>query len=81
MPLVNYLYNTLYMKVQLYKTLRPVLKHGIRIFDVSKAYDRALQVNDSCSLRLKEIYKRETAGADDIHVVFLGRPYAVLPGP
>ncbi|MBI5739797.1 MAG: CoA activase [Nitrospirae bacterium] len=80
MPLVNYLYNALYMKAQLYKTLRPVLKDSIGIFDVSRAYDKALQFNDSCSLRLKEIYKRETAGADDIHVVFLGRPYAVLSG-
>ncbi|MBI5055726.1 MAG: CoA activase [Nitrospirae bacterium] len=77
MPLVNYLYNTFYTKVQLYKMLKPVLKHGISFFDVSKAYDRALEFKDSCSLRLKEIYKRET-NSDDIHVVFLGRPYAIL---
>jgi predicted nucleotide-binding protein (sugar kinase/HSP70/actin superfamily) len=78
MPLVNYLYNTFYTKVQLYKMLKPVLKHGISFFDISKAYDRALQFKDSCSLRLKETYKRETNSSDDIHVVFLGRPYSVL---
>ncbi|RJQ42990.1 MAG: CoA activase [Nitrospiraceae bacterium] len=78
MPLVNYLYSTFFTKVQLYKMLKPVLKHDISIFDVSKAYDRALRFRDSCSLRLKEIYKRETNSSDDINVVFLGRPYAVL---
>ncbi len=77
-PLVNYLYNTFYTKVQLYKLLKPVLKHGISFFDISKAYDRALQFKDSCSLRLKEIYKREADSSDDIHVVFFGRPYSVL---
>jgi predicted CoA-substrate-specific enzyme activase len=78
MPLVNYLYNTFHTKVQLYRMLKPVSKHGISILDISKAYDRALQFKDACSLRLKEIYKRETDSPDDIHVVFLGRPYAIL---
>ncbi len=79
MPLVNYLYNPIYTKVQLYNILKPVINHDIRYFDVSKAYDRALEFKKSCLSRLKETYKKESLSADDIHVVFIGRPYSILP--
>jgi predicted CoA-substrate-specific enzyme activase len=78
MPLVHYLYNPFYVKVQLYRMLKPFLKHNAGFLDVSSAYDRALEFRDSCSVKLKEIYKGEAKNADDIHVVFLGRPYAIL---
>ncbi|MBI5665307.1 MAG: CoA activase [Nitrospirae bacterium] len=79
MPLVNYLYNPIYTKVQLYNILKPVINHDISYFDVSRAYDRALEFKAFCSSRLKELYKRESVDADDIHVVFIGRPYSILP--
>jgi predicted CoA-substrate-specific enzyme activase len=79
MPLVNYLYNPIYTKVQLYNALKPVINHDISYFNVSRAYDRALEFKKSCSSRLKEIYRRESLSADDIHVVFIGRPYSILP--
>ena len=79
MPLVNYLYNTLYTKVQLYNSLKPIINHNISYFDVAAAYDRALEFKDSCSLKLKELYKKESGGIDDIHIVFIGRPYSILP--
>jgi predicted CoA-substrate-specific enzyme activase len=79
MPLVNYLYNPIHTKAQLYNMLKPVINHSIGYFDVSKAYDRALEFRDACSLKLKEMYKREAGSADDIHVVFIGRPYSILP--
>ena len=79
MPLVNYLYNPLYTKVQLYHSLKPIINHSISYFDVSAAYDRALEFKKSCSRELKEIYKRESGSSDDIHVVFIGRPYSILP--
>ncbi len=79
MPLVNYLYNPLYTKTQLYNSLKLITNHSISYFDVSTAYDRALEFKDSCSLKLKETYKRESGGTDDIHVVFIGRPYSILP--
>jgi predicted CoA-substrate-specific enzyme activase len=78
MPLVNYLYNPLYTKVQLYNSLKPVINHNISYFDVSTAYDKALQFKELCSLKLKEIYKKESGRIDDIHVVFIGRPYSIL---
>jgi predicted CoA-substrate-specific enzyme activase len=79
MPLVNYLYNPIYTKVQLYNILKPVINHDISYFDVSRAYDRALEFKKSCSSRLKEMYKKGSLSADDIHVVFIGRPYSILP--
>ncbi len=79
MPLVNYLYNPLYTKVQLYNSLKSVVNHSISYFDVSTAYDRALEFKDSCSMKLKELYQSETGVVDDIHVVFIGRPYSILP--
>ncbi|MEW6600331.1 MAG: acyl-CoA dehydratase activase [Nitrospirota bacterium] len=79
MPLVNYLYNPLHTKVQLYNMLKRVINRDISFFDVSRAYDRALEFRNSCSSRLKEIYKKESLSADDIYVVFIGRPYSILP--
>lgn len=79
MPLVNYLYNPIYTKVQLYNILKPIINHHINYFDVSRAYDRALEYKKACSSRLKEMYKKESLTADDIHVVFIGRPYSILP--
>jgi predicted CoA-substrate-specific enzyme activase len=78
MPLVNYLYNPFYVKVQLYRMLKPLLKNSAGFLSVSTAYDRALAFRDSCSIKLKEIYKKETKESADIHTVFLGRPYAIL---
>jgi predicted CoA-substrate-specific enzyme activase len=79
MPLVNYLYNPIYTKAQLYNMLKPVTDHSIGYFDISKAYDRALEFKDKCTLELKDMYKREADSSDDIHVVFIGRPYSILP--
>lgn len=79
MPLVNYLYNPIYTKAQLYNVLKPVIHHDISYFDVSRAYDKALEFKEACSSRLKEMYKRESVSAYYIHVVFIGRPYSILP--
>jgi predicted CoA-substrate-specific enzyme activase len=78
MPLVHYLYNNFHVKVQLYRMLKPFLKNTAGFLNVSSAYDRALQFRDSCSLTLKELYRREAEKSDDIRIVFLGRPYAIL---
>jgi predicted nucleotide-binding protein (sugar kinase/HSP70/actin superfamily) len=78
MPLVNYLYSTFHTKVQLYRMMKPLVKGGVSFFDVSTAYDRALAFRDSCALKLKDLYKRETGKTDDIRVVFIGRPYTIL---
>ena len=78
MPIVHYLYGTLHVKAELYRILKPVLKNNAGFMNVSAAYDKAVEFRDSCSVKLKEIYKREAKTSDDIHVVFLGRPYSIL---
>ncbi len=79
MPLVNYLYNPLYTKIQLYNILKQVINHDVSYFDISSAYDKALEFKETCSMQLKELYIKESAHTDDIHVVFIGRPYSILP--
>lgn len=79
MPLVNYLYNPVHTKTQLYNMLKPIVNHGISYFDVARAYDRALEFKQSCLSKLKDLYRSETGDAGDIHVVFIGRPYSILP--
>ncbi len=78
MPLVHYLYPPLYTKAQLVMMLKPLLTNSKSLLDIPAAYDRALAFKESCSLKLKEIYKRESKKSGDLHVVLLGRPYAVL---
>ncbi|MCP4348794.1 MAG: CoA activase [Desulfobacterales bacterium] len=78
MPLVSYLYTCFHTKVQLYNMLKTVTKNHISFFDVSAAYDAALEFRSSCSSELKQLYKTESQETDDMHVVFLGRPYTIL---
>ncbi len=78
MPLVNYLYSNFHTKMQLYKMLKSISKHHIRFFDVSAAYDTALEFTNSCSIKLKEVYNKKSKETNDIHVVFLGRPYTIF---
>lgn len=78
MPLVHYLYNSFHTKVQLYNMLKSVSALGISFFDVSAAYDTALEFRDSCLQTLKNTYKRESRKTSDLHVVLLGRPYTIL---
>jgi predicted CoA-substrate-specific enzyme activase len=78
MPLVHYLYPPLHTKAQLFKMLKPLLKNNKSLLNIPGAYDRAVEFNKSCSFKLKEIYKRESKKSDELHMVLLGRPYAVL---
>lgn len=76
-PLQNYLYSGFHDKVQLYQMLKSILPGKIGFFNVSSAYDAAIEFRDDCTKKLIEIYKENT-GFDDFHVVLLGRPYTVL---
>jgi predicted nucleotide-binding protein (sugar kinase/HSP70/actin superfamily) len=55
-----------------------VTKRHISFFEVSSAYDRAMEYDKARRLRLKEIYNECGRKSQDIRVVFLGRPYTVL---
>jgi len=77
-PLVNYLYNTYYTKIQLYRILKPIVTGSLSFFEVAAAYDQALKFKQAGIHNLKAIYQKESQTADDIHVVLLGRPYTIL---
>jgi len=77
-PLVHYLYGSLHTQLQLYRMLHSIGLTRIGFADVHRAYDRACGFKAAAEKRLRSRYRQETAGARDIHVVLLGRPYTVL---
>lgn len=77
-PLVHHDYTSFHTKIELYKSLKKVLKTPVRFFDVSAAYDEALSFQASYTKRLKAIYPGYMQGREELHVVLLGRPYTVL---
>jgi len=77
-PLIHYLYGSLRTKIELYNTLKTVTKSPLGFLEVSKAYEAAREYQESCSAKLKAIYRKELREHDDFHVVLLGRPYTTL---
>ncbi len=77
-PVVKYLYTNFHTKIQLYRTFKPIFGSRINFLDISAAYDKAIEFKNSGLNRLKVLYKKELQGADDISVIFLGRPYTIL---
>jgi predicted CoA-substrate-specific enzyme activase len=77
-PLIHYLYGSLRTKIELYSMLKSITKSHVGFLDVSKAYDTACEYRQSCLLKLKEIYQKESKDQKDIHIVLLGRPYTTL---
>jgi predicted CoA-substrate-specific enzyme activase len=76
-PLVKYLYNGFHAKVQLYRMLKTIISTKINFFEVSAAYDNAIEFKEKALKELSDEYHKEfTAGR--IAVVLLGRPYAIL---
>jgi predicted nucleotide-binding protein (sugar kinase/HSP70/actin superfamily) len=77
-PLVHSLRNPFLMKVQLARTLAPVLPGGASYLDVSAAFDEASRFKADGASMLREVYRREAPTDGDVHIVLLGRPYTVL---
>ena len=78
-PLVHYLYNPFFTKVQLHRMLNSQAHQNIGFFDVSAAYDDALKFKQTAQTRLKKVYQRHRQQApEELHAVILGRPYTVL---
>ncbi|MBF0452541.1 MAG: CoA activase [Candidatus Magnetomorum sp.] len=76
-PLIKYLYTNFSSKNELYKMLKSI---GLKanLYDTSSAFDKAFEFKKMCMGRFREMYTEETIGANDVNVVFLGRPYTVL---
>jgi predicted CoA-substrate-specific enzyme activase len=78
MPLLRYLYTGFHAKVQLYRMLKTISGKKIAFFDVSAAYDKALEFKKQALEFLHNQCRTEMASADGISVVLLGRPYTIL---
>jgi len=78
MPVLHYLYSNLHTRRELYRMLRPITGERPSFLDVSNAYQRARSYKRDVSVRLRELYRKH-ADHEEIHVVFLGRPY-ILSG-
>lgn len=78
-PLVQFAGNVLFSKFEIYKSLKKIAGDKISFWEISSAYDDALEFTNSSSNKLREIFKKETEAGTDVSVVLLGRPYTVLP--
>ena len=77
-PVVKYLYTGFHTKLRLYKALKNISDQTVfSFFDISTAYETAIDMNKKRSLALKNIYSK-TRTNDSLNIVFLGRPYTIL---
>ncbi len=76
MPVVKYLYTSFHTKMQLYRSLNSITGHNF--FEISSAFDSALEYKALGQQKLRDRYLREVQKTEDISVVFLGRPYTIL---
>ena len=78
MPLIQYLYNRLHTKYQLYHMLRRITADSVSFLEVSQAYDKALAYRDAARKSLQDLCAKEMENTEGIQVMLLGRPYTVL---
>ncbi|UCH97100.1 MAG: CoA activase, partial [Candidatus Aminicenantes bacterium] len=79
-PLVGYNKGSLFIKRELYQSLKGVVPQKLSFPDISRAYDKAMAVFRERRNKLKEIFReqeKESRGGD-IRVVLVGRPYTIL---
>jgi len=77
-PLVHYLYYDFITKVRLHHMLNTQARQEISFFEVSAAWQYALNCKQTSCRRLKETYRRYLQTRKELHIVLLGRPYTVL---
>jgi predicted CoA-substrate-specific enzyme activase len=77
-PLVHYLYNPIFTKVQLQRMLNLQIHRNFGFLEIAAAYDAAVKFKQTAINRLKKVYQRHLAASNELHTVILGRPYTVL---
>jgi predicted CoA-substrate-specific enzyme activase len=77
-PLVHSLHSSFRTKIELHSMLKSITGSRIGFLEVSRAYDTACKHAESCLVKWKKLYKRESQGRKDLSVVLLGRPYTIL---
>ena len=77
-PVIRYLYTSFHTKMELYRMLKKIAVQPKSFLEVSHAYDSALDYDNECRVKFRQLYKEKTKAADDVQVVFVGRPYTIL---
>jgi predicted nucleotide-binding protein (sugar kinase/HSP70/actin superfamily) len=76
-PIIKYLYTSFHTKMELYKSLKAI-SNKFSFFDISLAYDRALEFKNENQIKLKALYEKHKKQMPGIKALLLGRPYTVL---
>lgn len=79
-PMFKSMRSSFYSKYQLFKFLKKA-KPSLNYYEMMSAYKEAAEFYREKQSKMREIYEKETANSDDIHVILLGRPYTILPEP
>jgi len=77
-PLLQFIYKKEYKQKELYNVIKPIFGKRFSLSQIEKAFAKAESFFDDCQEQLQELYVNEQALVDDVSVVVLGRPYAVL---
>ncbi len=77
-PVIRYLYTSFHTKLELYKALKRISPTRISFFDISAAFDKAVEWKKTARSALKKIYTDKGARGSDIDVLLVGRPYTAL---
>ncbi|SHH74166.1 acyl-CoA dehydratase activase [Desulfofustis glycolicus] len=79
-PVIRYLFTSFHTKMQLYRMLQPITRRSVSFLEVSAAFDRAVNEDQTWRRQQQEILGRlrGDGGDEEIAIVFLGRPYNVL---
>lgn len=77
-PMFKSMRSSFYGKYELFKSIKKV-QPSLRYNKMISAYKEALKFYEEKLSKMQEIYEKETADSDDIHVVLAGRPYLILP--
>ncbi len=77
-PMIRSVIGDFYLKVELHRMMNRICKGKLNFFQISSAYDKALEFFSNCNTALQDVYLNESGSGKDIDVVILGRPYTVL---
>ncbi|MFA5902696.1 MAG: acyl-CoA dehydratase activase [Desulfobacula sp.] len=78
-PIIKYLYTTFHTKLELYKALKNISSDFLfSFFDISTAYDSAVEFDEICKLKRKALFEKNKASDSGINVILVGRPYTIL---
>ncbi|MCX7679715.1 MAG: acyl-CoA dehydratase activase [Spirochaetes bacterium] len=77
-PRIYGLWGMMQIKLSLYRELSRIPEFSESFFAVASAFDEALSEFETYNRRLKEYFAKNFPSGNDVEVLLLGRPYAVL---